>query len=218
MRRLLIVLPLVATTVACGSSGQTASPFWDASGDVRGSEAIYSSTSDLSKKIEWADAAVVLEVTGVESIATAGPIGPVLAEDPADQARVDAIEGFGEDYPRFTTYKASVQRWLKGGGASTISIIGAGGYMASTKQWVFLDGMFLLEPGRTYLLLLQETPSGDWLYGQATGAFDLTGGVHVLNHPITRDLERLEQMSVEDFTTYVTSLVDTAGSASSGTN
>ena len=86
----------------------------------------------------------------------------------------------------------------------------------SRDQAIFPDGMFLLEPGRTYLLLLDKSESGEYQYGPAFGAFDLTGGVHVLNHPLTRDIEYYEEMSVDDFVAYVKGLADSSKAAGEG--
>jgi hypothetical protein len=187
--------------------------FWDGSGDVRGGDTLAAyQIRDLPGLLKIYDAAVVVHVTGIESVKRDGPLpNKVYPEDPADQARLDAYAAAEADMPSLTTYEGEVQTWLKGSGEAKISIVAPGG-LTSDGQAIFPDEMFLLEPGRTYLLLLDKNDTGAYEYGPAREAFDLTGGVHVLNHPDTRDLEYFESMSVEDFVSYVKQLA-TAGAA-----
>jgi hypothetical protein len=123
--------------------------------------------------------------------------------------------------PEQTTYAAKVKEWIQGSGSVEVLIVGPGGLgdiegpdgKISRNQPIFPDGMFLLEPGRTYLLLLDKTEGDAYEYGLAFSAFDLTGGVHVLNHPLTRDIESYEDMSVDEFVSYVKGLATIAAAS-----
>lgn len=212
-----LLAPLITLALACADDGTAStSVFWDGEGDVRGGEAFQNwETRDLPGLLKIHDAAVVVDVTDITEVERqdTGDV-PVTAENPADQAELDRHMRNFLATPEQTTYAAKVKEWIQGSGSDEVSIIGGGGLAdvegpdgtISRDQPIFPDGMFLLEPGRTYLLLLHKTEAGAYEYGLAFSAFDLTGGVHVLNHPLTRDIEYYEEMSVDDFVSYVRGL------------
>lgn len=215
---------VIVLLIGCGGAEDdtTRSPFWDTSGDVRGAEVAQNwETRDLPGLLKIYDAAAVVEVTDITEVKRqVAPENPIVAEDPADQAELDRNTRNFLATPERTTYLAKVGEWIQGSGPDEVSIVGGGGLAdiegpdgtVSRNQTIFPDGMFLLEPGRTYLLLLDKTEAGAFEYGPAFSAFDLTGGVHVLNHPLTRDIESYEEMSVDDFVAYVRGLAAAAKS------
>lgn len=76
----------------------------------------------------------------------------------------------------------------------------------------FIDGFFLPEEGRTYLVVLYKDTEDRYRCCWARQNFDLTEGVKVLNHPFTRDLEGLEGMPVDSFVAYMKDLAERPGS------
>jgi hypothetical protein len=212
------VVVMTLALVACSRDTESRSLFWDTTDDVRGGDAFMTyETRDLPGLLKIFDAAFVVKVSGIQEVKREGPwTSPVFAEDAADQATLDWHMRISANLPVQTTYSGEVLAWLQGSGPEKISLVIAGGLAdieqpdgtVSRNQPIFPDGMFLLEPGRTYLLLADRTDSGAYEYGRVREAFDLTGGVHVLNHPLTRDIEHYEDMSVDDFIAYVKGLAD----------
>jgi hypothetical protein len=217
-KALILAIPLVGFALACTSGQGSKSVFWDATGDVRGGDAFMIwETRDLPGLLKIYDAAVVVNVTEITEVKRQDTsLNSITVENPADQAELERHMRNFANMPEQTTYSGEVQTWLQGSGPEKISLVVAGGLTdqegpdgsISRNQPIFPDGMFLLEPGRTYLLLLSKTETGAYEYGLAFAAFDLTGGVHVLNHPLTRDIEHYEDMSVDDFIAYVKGLAD----------
>ena len=129
-----------------------------------------------------AEAVVLADLIEVADVTT--PIQPAPPNVPAE-----VIQG-----TPVTTYRASVAQWLKGDGNEEI-LIGQSGAITPAGP-VFTDGDFLLQPGRRYVLLLTtlpfSPPGPGELFPVALGRsmFEVTDGfVHVLNNPITTDLQ-----------------------------
>jgi hypothetical protein len=102
-----------------------------------------------------------------------------------------------------TTYRASVQQWVKGTGPDEILIAWWGG--GTPDGLDFYDGGFLPQVGRKYLLLLsRKSPDlpGPGEYETAGDAgYEVTDGrVHVVNNPLWQDLQaKYGGMPVGDF-------------------
>jgi hypothetical protein len=179
-------------------------------------------TRDMPGLLKLHDAAAVVHVSGVVDVKREDFRGTsITAEDPEDEPELARHLRNSANTPLQTTYSGEVREWLQASGPEKISLVAPGGLAdleapdgsISKDQAIFPDGMFLLEPGRSYLLLLDETEDGAYAYGMAFAAFDLTAGVHVLNHPLTRDIEYYEAMSVDEFVAYVKSLAAEAATA-----
>ena len=107
--------------------------------------------------------------------------------------------------PPWSTYRVRVDQWLKGSGSAEILVGRFGGITPSGPY--FLDGDFLLEPARSYVLILlnkqavEPGPGQYTSYTSGRGGFEVTDGfVHVLNHPLTQDLqEQYGGMPLADF-------------------
>jgi hypothetical protein len=184
--------------------------------NVRGSDAFVSFTSlTFDQSVQRADAVVTVRVDGIHD--TELPTvdrSNYIYQDPPDKVRDEQSNQILDSLPIHTTYSGKVESWIKGSGDSALLVRGIGGVSSFTGMSSYPDGYFLLEPGRMYLLLLYvDSVDGHYFYGSAREAFDLTDGVKVLNHPITRDLEHFEDMSVDDFVSYVRQL-GKAGEAS----
>jgi hypothetical protein len=205
---LLAMIPLFL--LACGGSDGQESVFFDGDGDVHGREVLFRFTShELSDAISQSDAIVVVEVSGIQGSQAAGPLPlDIVVQNPNDQERYDRFAAAAAAAPVATTYRGTVETWIKGSGSSTVEIRGAGGVTSEGERY-FFDGHFLLEPGRKYLLLLTQDDRGAYWYGHARGGYDVTDGVKVMNHPDTRDLEEFEKMSVAELVNYVKELADT---------
>jgi len=209
MIKILILALMVLSMAACSSSDDVGrSVFWDNDGDVRGADARADITErDFAKLVSMNEAVVVVEITDIQQTERLGRLPvTVTAEDPSDQPMLDRNNAEMADLPTSTTYLAKVQEWIKGTGGDEINISASGGSF-SDGTLDFVDGFFLLEPGRRYLLLLSKNQDGVYSCCWSRAGFELTEGVKVLNHPDTRDLEHFEQMSVEEFEAYVAGLV-----------
>lgn len=204
---------IAALVAACDSSaqddeGQSPSFFWDSPGDVVGlsSEPMVYPTRDLEGIVQKADAVVVATVDVEVSREFGSPLvvdQPLTSEGTENVAKLSDIL---ESTPMNTTSIVSISRWLSGEGPDGIEVTTHGGFMPDGQPYV-LDGNFLLEPGRTYLLALYLDRNGAYGAGSARAGFDLTDDVKVLNHADTRDLEYLEDYSVEEFVAYIESLL-----------
>ena len=104
-----------------------------------------------------------------------------------------------------TTYSARVDQWVKGSGPGELLVTQFGGITESGPE--FVDGFFLLEAGRTYILSLYlkdpDLPTQADYVASVNGlvTFEVTDGfVHVLNHPMTQELqERYGGMPLAEF-------------------
>lgn len=150
---------------------------------VRGSSgALVVMSGGLPGVVSRADAIVVSEITEIVDVTI--PTRPAPPNFPVAEI---------EEYP-VTTYSARVDQWVKGVGGDKLLITDVGGVTDSGPR--FVDGDFLLEPGRRYVLALYEKREGLPGPGQyeraglGLGAFEVTDGfVHVLNNPLTQDLQ-----------------------------
>jgi hypothetical protein len=146
------------------------------------------------------DVIAVVEVTEIVDL--------VIPTRPAPQGwPVEIIE----ETP-WTTYRAHVEQWVKSSGGAEILIAGYGGIVTETELGQlgpgphFIDGDFLLEPGRRYVLLMKDKPAsipaqGDYItsYG-GRGGFEVTDGyVHVLNHYIADKVRWASGLTTEEF-------------------
>jgi hypothetical protein len=205
---LLVLIGLTVT--ACSSAdGQAQSPFWDGTEDAQGAAVLVGpSTRTTEELLQLAEGIALVRVNSIQSENPQATLVSIVAEDTNDQWQIDRAEQIVSDVPSSTTYSATVESWIKGTGQKEILIEAFGGFDSKGDSH-FADGWFLLEPGRTYLLSLY-TESGDgvgnFYYMSARTSFDLTDGVKVLNHPSTRDIEHFEDMSVDDFVSYVREL------------
>lgn len=149
-----------------------------------------------------------MKVTGIEDVEfPSADRSNIIYADPADKERDERLDKILDSRPTDTTYSAKVESWIKGSGDSTLLVRAIGGVSTYDGSPFFLDGYFLLEPGRSYLLVLHwDEVQGVYQLDTARRGFDITAGVSVLNHPDTRDLEYFEEMSVDDFVAYVRSL------------
>lgn len=208
MTRIFIPTILVLLLVACsdGNSEQPGSLFWDSPHDVPGVEVLpIGGDRDFSDLVWLSDAAVVAEITEIESTELPSPMSDdVIIEDPEYAEVLEQIDAIRTRTPIVTTYSADILNWLSGDGDSRVSVTQTGGVGPDDNKF-FLDGSFLLEPGRTYLLLLTWGGGEYWFRSARTG-FDLTDGVKVLNHETTRDLEVFEDMSVDEFVEHVSEI------------
>jgi hypothetical protein len=210
MIRALCLSVAVIAIIGCttGSDEKSSSVFWDSTGDVIGlsGEPMVYATRDLASLVGKADAVVVGRVDGETSRELASPfvVDQPLTSEAAEN--VAKLSGALVDTPMSTTSTMSVSRWLSGEGPDKIEVMTHGGFMSDGLPF-FLDGTFLLEQGRTYLLALYRDRNGIYVAGSARTGFDLTEGVKVLNYPDTRDLDYLEDHSVNEFVTYIESLL-----------
>lgn len=204
-----IAVALLLTTGCTSGPSEANSEFWDADGEVHGpvDSLVVTHISDFGGLAGAADAIVVVRVDAIEETTRQGEIpGDITAEDPEFEDDLAFIEEELGDNPLSTTYSATVEQWLKGDGSDEISIRNFGG-LTSRGDAVFIDGYFLLEPGREYILLLNENGDSLYTHGNARRGFDITDGVvKVLNNPQTADLEHFERQSVDEFIEYVASL------------
>lgn len=208
MLRVLLTLGIASVAVACGSGESTMeSAFWDTEDDVRGSPGlgIYV-TRELEGILELSDGVAIVRVEAVSDVRVAGPLSEPVSVDKEAREDFERFAAAAASAPTNSTYTAEVKEWIKGGGEKGIRLHGLGGLAADGTPH-FIDGYFLLEPGRTCLLGLTKDDGGEYHYGSARSAFDLTDGVKVLNNPDTRDLEHYEEMSVDEFVEHISSLV-----------
>jgi hypothetical protein len=198
-------------TVACGDSADTGR-YIDDEASVGGSaQGLWGFPGDGSLHAIVADSeAVVLgEVVEVVGVAYTGP-HDLLPEGLSEEN----AESWRRGFPT-TTYRIRVDRWLKGSGTAEISVSSTGGITPDGPM--FVDGDFLLEPGRKYVMALDPTPPralGDGEYarkGGSRGAFEVTDGyVHVLNDPITQEIqEQYNGMPLDDFVALVNTYATT---------
>lgn len=217
MRWLLIAVALVALTVGCGSDDEARvgstddaavepsaaqGPFIDTY-PVTGTGQPYRhlpGDGSLAAIAADVDAIVVLEVTEI--------VDMIIPTRPAPEGwPVASLEG-----PPWTTYRVRVHQWIKASGGEEILITQYGGIITETELGhippgpYFLDGDFLLQPDRKYVLLMKEKPpgipgQGDYItsYG-GRGGFEVTDGyVHVLNNPIAVGLDWASGLTTEEF-------------------
>ncbi len=184
-----VVTALLATLAACtgGSGEQPAAGEFIDSRPIGGSlEGLWNFPGDASLPtlVTYADAVVVLDVLEIVDVTN---VPPPFADVSPDTVGL-----------LYTTYRVRVEQWIKGSGKSEFLVTQLGGISPDHPEAgpIFFDGDFLLEPGRSYALLLRERPPdspGDGQYrpfGAGRGGFEVTDGfVHVLNHSITRNLQ-----------------------------
>ena len=173
--------------------GPGPSVYWNLIGD-----------GSLHAHVDAAEAVAVVAVTDVVSVDYYHSPMPPGIELPK--------EGFPQEGIPATTYSASVEQWLKGGGPDQVLISQGGGPSERTGKPIVFDGTFLLQPGRRYLLLLGGITKGEYqpLYG-GRGAFEVTDGfVHVLNHPNAGAFqEQYSGMPLDGFVALVNTYVAT---------
>ncbi len=140
----------------------------------------------LAAIVGASDAVVVAEVIEVVGVEYSGPY------DVPESIPAAIAESWSRGLP-YTTYRVRVDQWLKGSGGQEILITDFGGIMEDVP--FFIDGDFLLETGRKYVMTLEPNRGmpGDGQYtrnGGSRGTFEVTDGfVHVLNHPLAEDLQ-----------------------------
>ena len=204
LARPIAALLLVATLVivaACGSDDDPGqSQFWDANKEILGNQWDFPGPGlSLAENVEYADAIVTVRVNENANVELPSHDTEIFYADPADRAREeDYINRL--EHPSGTTYEGTVRSWIKGSGDGTIRINTIGGVNPKNGAVFFLDQYFLLEPQRTYLLLLHWDPTRQvYQLGDARNSFDITDGVKVLNHPFSHNLDYLETLSVDEF-------------------
>ncbi len=207
MRPVLLALILLGL-VACGGQGEApAQPsskahkslFWEVPGDVRGASVLREGAlhpKTLTQLYGEAEAAVVGTVTGIAGD-TPHEITPV--------AGAERLEEYLSMTPQYTTFAVRVDRWIKGVATKNqITVTDYGGFGPGGDPVGYTDGDLLLEPGRTYIMLLWRGGEAPFVgqyfrWGEGRGTFDVTKGkVLVLNNPYTSDLEYLEGLTVEE--------------------
>jgi hypothetical protein len=213
MFKWLFVLPLVAFAVACGSEARAQSQFWDTNADVVGQSWDFFNPNvkpSLDELIKQSDVVVTVRIADIHDVELPDTdYSNIIYPDPSIKAYYEQQNKVVDAIPLATTYSGEVDSWIKGSGDSSILVRSSGGISAYDGTVVFFDGYFLLEPGRSYLLFLYwDTDQEIYQLGSARESFDITDGVKVLNHPYTSDLEHLEDMSVDDFVSYVKQLAD----------
>jgi hypothetical protein len=197
----LIALAVLALAIACGGNGRSSetnfSEFIDSrpiNGSV-GTSWNFPGDGSLWALVADADAIGVFEVLRVVDVTNIPP-PPLEFQRPA----VGLV---------YSTYRAKAEQWVKGAGPSEFLVTELGGVSPVHPELgpIFFNGDFLLESGRKYVLLLWEKSSespgtGQYLSGAGgRGWFEVTDGlVHVLNHPLTQDLqEEFGGMPLADF-------------------
>jgi hypothetical protein len=212
MRFFLLIAALVGllAATACGGSADTGRYIDDEPSVGGGLPGLWGFPGDgsLHAIVAEVDAVVVGEVVEVVGVVYSGP------DDPPEGLSEEAAESWRRGFPT-TTYRIRVDRWLKGSGTAEISVSSTGGITPDGPM--FVDGDFLLEPGRKYVMALDPTPPralGDGEYarkGGSRGAFEVTDGyVHVLNHPITQEIqEQYNGMPLDDFVALVNTYATT---------
>jgi len=196
---LILFLPFVILLPgACGGGAKEAN-FID-SAPVRGDvEALWGFPGDgsLADIAGASEAVVVVEVIEVVGVEYSGPY------DVPEWMPAAIAESWSRGLP-YTTYRLGVDRWLKGAGGQEILITDGGGITPDGP--IFMDGDFLVEAGRKYVMALAPNVGmpGAGQYTRRAGSrgtFEVTDGfVHVLNHPIAEDLqEQYGGMALADF-------------------
>jgi hypothetical protein len=112
---------------------------------ITGSEASFTSVrGGLPGVVSRADAIVVAEIVNIVDVTVSTM--PAEPNWPWPTAELEV--------GRLTTYSGRVEQWLKGSGPDEVLITGFGGITESGAN--FVDGDFLLDPGRRYVLALYE--------------------------------------------------------------
>jgi hypothetical protein len=200
---------LLLVAAACGSGGAAPSVFWDTDKNVAGKEFFgYVNPLSLSEMVGYADAIVTVRVTDAASVEFPQvDRSNAFYRSDSERAQAEHSNEILDSIPLSTTYEADVDSWIKGAGDSQLQIRSAGGISAYDGSPQFFDGFFLLEPGRSYLLILNwDEAQRSWQLGPAREGFDITHGVKVMNHSTTADLEYLEKMSVDELVAEIASL------------
>ncbi len=200
-----VLLAVSGLAVSCGPS-EKPHDFIDTA-PVRGSvEGLWNfpGNGSLPDILGASEALVLAEVTDVAATTT-----DLASETPPAWIPQAIRDTWGLPY---TTYTARVEEWLKGSGPEEITITDVGGLTADGP--VFLNGDFLLQVGRKYVVSLgpnQGMPGGGQ-YSRSSGgrgSFEVTDGyVHVLNHPLAQDLQQQwGGMALADFVRALQGLV-----------
>lgn len=208
--RFLLVTLLLLFLAACESTSEPDSPstFWESKGDVvSGAQGlVLGAERDFPELVHSSAAIVAVNISGIESTTLPQPVpDDVAVGEPETQLMIEEMARVRDSTPMTTTYRGTVSDWILGDGPPELLITGFGGVGAEGNEF-FIDGSFLLESGRRYLLFLTED-GGDYYYHTARTSFDLTSGVYVLNHPDTRDLEDFENFSPSEFINHVGEVV-----------
>ncbi len=204
-----------------GSGDLRESPFWDAlEGYKGGAPATYPVWRMPSFDEMYDEAALVVvgrpvAIVGRENqeppdLRREDVVGPSEAEEEEFWQRFQQFQGAVSQAPDSTGFRVDVQRWLKGSSPPTITVKQGGGWLADGTPYV-VDGDFLLEIGRTYLMVLRPL-SDPAVYARvwdSRGGFDVTRGtIRVYKSVLTQDLKYLEGLTVDEFLVVVS-----AGSA-----
>ena len=206
------VVALVSLAAACGGEADEPTGGFIDSKPYRGStEAMWDFPGDgsLAALVTAGEAVVVaevIEVVGVEyNEPSTAPVPEGMDPEFVERWRLGWL---------YTTYRVAVEQWLKSDGPAEILITDVGGMTVDGA--IHLDGDFLLEEGRRYLMTLvlnMGAHPGEGQYsrpGGSRGTFEVTDGfVHVLNHPMAEDLEELYGgMALAEFVQVVEGFVE----------
>ena len=182
MFKWLLVLPVLVLAVACGSETYAQSQFWDSKVEVRGNPWDFfdpSQRPSLAEFVQESDIIVTVRIGAIHDVEMpSSDHSNIIYADPDQKARSEQSDKILDGIPISTTYSGQVDTWIKGSGDSSLLVRTIGGVSAYDGSAFFLDGFFLLEPGRSYLLILHWDPGlGVYDLGLARSSFDITDGV-----------------------------------------